>query len=169
MKKKYPKPRITALPLSSKDSIDKFVKSFQLLKRVEFRLIRPNQEIDRKRVWRDIRNVSSELGSNTTTLIQENSDGLSKSEAVKQVHDAGATGNQIVKLIGKDENGNVIRGNNESFKLSVPLTEVPNEDVLLASKLFSTFSTLVNKGTIQLDTPGATVKSILKKLVDLIN
>lgn len=85
------------------------------------------------------------------------------------MHDAGATGNQIVKLIGKDENGNVIRGNNESFKLSVPLTEVPNEDVLLASKLFSTFSTLVNKGTIQLDTPGATVKSILKKLVDLIN
>lgn len=144
-------PSVVAVPLTTASTVYDFVGRYSVLQKIEFKLVRPNHELDGKEMWQAIRGTSENLGANSTTIEHRNSDGLDKDAAAKEIADASATGNQIIDLSGIDDQGNKLKGNNETYQLSVPLEGVPENRLGLIEKLRAIFDRLVKSGEIRFD------------------
>jgi hypothetical protein len=157
-----PKPLLMLVPLSSLDSIDNFIKEYEHLESVQFTLIRPNQEVDGQAVWRALRQLGRSVNAQQTRVEHRNKEGLDKGRTATQIHDAAAAGNQVVQLYGRDRDGNVLKGNNEQFRLRVPVADLPSDDDARAKKLFELFNQLVDKGIVRVDMPAPATDDVLR-------
>ena len=134
--------RIT--PVSSEESIETFLQRFARLKTLEIKVCKRNGEVDNSGLFDRIEDSSLELDSISTKLSYGNPQGLNIAEAKREIVNASSSGNQLVKLQGLDENGDVLRGNNETFQLLKPIQSLKGKSPYAAAKLlYATFLQLV--------------------------
>lgn len=134
-----PPPEIHVVPLANLDSVADFVARFEKLRSIDFRLLRPNPAIDADDTFRDVRGILESLGANNGKIVATNStEGLNKTAAVTVIDQAARGGNQDIVLKGEDQEGAILTGSNDDFKISVPLGSIPQTRPDLVKKLFHT-------------------------------
>lgn len=163
LKRKHGQPLLNIIPFSNDKTIEMFLSQYSKLQRIEFELVKPNQEIDGSSIWRQWRSYNDELQPDKTVVRTEKAEGFDLGEAGKQIADAAGAGNQRVRLRGRDVHNNILEGDNNDFRVSVPVSNPPTERRALAARLFETFVELLLSGTIQVDeSPDDNQDKILK-------
>jgi hypothetical protein len=164
LRKLHGQPVVNIIPLSNEASIDEFLSRFSRLQRIEFELIKPNSETDGHAIWQQWRQMNGRLEPDKTVVRTDRAEGFDLAEAGKQIADAAASGNQRVRLIGRDENNNKLDGDNDSFKVVAPITDPPSGRRELASRLYTAFTSLLVAGTIRIDAPADDVRAKIRRL-----
>ena len=159
-------PTLEIIPLTGRDTISAFVNRFSLLQKIEFRIVKPNAELEGQAVFRQLREISDGLKSRDTRLRTSNPEGLDKDKSKLAISEATEQGNQEVTLAGVDQGGNKLKGNNEEFKISAPVRKVPVRKLTLAKKLFQIFEELVAKGSIKIGPQSDKVSEVVKDLAE---
>jgi len=166
----HPMPNLEVIPLTSTENIEKFLATYDVLRSIEFRMVRPNDEIDGAEIFREVRDYFAGMNSKQTKIISSNNEGLDKEKAIQIIHDASAAGNQEVTLRGADHEGNRITGNNEKFKIDVKIQDFPATSKAKAMKAYELFVSLVEEGLIRLDRQAQDkaqkIDFLIKKLVE---
>lgn len=153
LREEHESPTLEIIPLTGADSISTFVNRYSVLKSIEFRIVKPNSEIDGHAIFKQLRELSDELESADTRLRTVNADGLDKDVSKKKINEATAQGNQEVNLDGVDHEGNKLKGNNDEFKISTMIPKPPIAKLRLAKKLYQVFAGLASNGTIKTEKP----------------
>jgi hypothetical protein len=165
--KEYPFPSVDIIPLSSKASLEDFVGQYRKLKIVEAKLIETNAEIDLNGLFRDVRGSMNEIGSKSTIIRHQNSEGLNAESAILQLNAAAGQGNTYIKLDGEDINGDTLKGDNHKFKLRIPITEISNKIRTASKDMYDAFLGVKDSGilhvTDQDEESNEKVKFLLEK------
>ncbi|MGV2124069.1 hypothetical protein ACQZ4R_13380 [Agrobacterium vitis] len=149
LREKHRLPTLEIIRLTDQVSLAKFVDRYKLLKRIDFRLIRPNDELDASATLNKVRQFGLSLNATNTKIIADNPKGLDKAASAKIIANATENGNQDINLSGKDVYGNTLKGNNESFELSVDNVEPPEGLDHRSQFLFDIYKNLVDSAAIK--------------------
>lgn len=163
----HPRPSLEVVPLTGKAGIATFMRRFEKLKKINFRVVKPNDDIHAGEILGQVRQLSDELGSTNTKVTASSRDGLDIDAAIEAVTEATDSGNQDVSVSGIDTNGNKLSGNNEQFRLSVEIENVPLKKASLVRRLVDKFVQLRSDGTINAPTADSNSKKV-KKLKTLL-
>lgn len=166
LREEHEHPTLEIIPLTGRDSISAFVNQFSVLRTIEFRIVKPNSELEGHEVFRQLREISDGLRSSDTRLRTSNPDGLDKNKSKETINEATDQGNQEVTLDGVDQEGNKLKGNNDEFRISAPVSKVPVLKLTLAKRLFGIFEGLVAKGIIKIGPQADKVTDIVKGLAE---
>ena len=128
------------LALSNDEELRAFVARFKTLQSATLRLVIPNSELDNDDFLARVRGKAEEAHSQTSSLVYRNPDGLNKTQIVAQFETAASEGNTEIKLDGKDEVGQTLRGSNNEFKVVSYLTALPGSLRLTARAMFAVFN-----------------------------
>ena len=160
-----PAPSLEIIPISGDEEIEAFLRRYGKLKKIEFRLVNPNDEIDGGKLFNNIREYLGPLNPDSTKLETRSSEGLDTSEAVPRIKAATATANQEVRLTGLDRDGNDLKGDNHSFQIGAPVDTIPATRGGLIRKLFGIFQNLTRSGAIKVgserDPAGQKIQNLL--------
>ncbi|MCX2687949.1 hypothetical protein OO306_20660 [Pseudomonas sp. DCB_AW] len=146
-------PTLELIPLTSAQSIDSFVRQYQVLSSVTYKFSDRNDEHDNEGFFEAVQRQKDEVGSKTTTIKHSNSEGLDKESVIEEVQAATVQGNQKVTLVGKDSSGTELRGDNENFQLKSYVELTSTAPSQAAPTLFQKFIQLVGDGMIQVAAP----------------
>lgn len=114
----YGLPDLRITPLTSKQSLASFVRSYNLLETVKITLkSRNNDEINNADFIDSLQEISESVNSKSTVLTYQNTDGLDKEEMIEQIEKTTKHTNQHVQLIGRSLTGEVVKGDNDNFKI----------------------------------------------------
>lgn len=144
----HPRPSLAVVPLTGKADITTFMRRFEKLKKIEFLVVKPNDDIDAGEILGQVRELSDALGSTNTKVTASSGDGLDINAAIEAVTEATGSGNQDVRVSGVDTNGNALSGNNEHFRLSAEIENVPLKKTSLVRRLVDKFMQLRSDGAI---------------------
>ncbi len=139
MRELLPPADLEILALSNDEELRAFVSRFKTLQSATLRLIKPNSELDNDDFLAQMRGKANMAGSQTSSLVYRNPDGLNKAQIVAQFETAASEGNTEIKLDGKDAVGQTLRGSNNEFKVVSYLTSLPGGVLLTARAMFSVF------------------------------
>lgn len=159
-----PRPALELIPLTSEDSIEQFVRKYNILKMMEISLSDRNDENDNDPFFEELQKRKDAVGSTSSTVKHSNSKGLDKEKIITEISEATAQGNQAVKLSGLDNEGDVLRGNNEKFQLRKPLEDLSNKPNKAARELYESFVGLVDDGLVKIPETSQKTKAIIKSL-----
>lgn len=161
----HKKPSLDIVPISSDEQIENFVNRYRHLRKIEFKLINPNEELDGEEIFRDIREYLDGLKPESAKIETKSAEGLNIEEAVPRIKAATATTNQEVRLSGTDRQGNKLVGDNNQFQISTPIESFPATKAGLAKKLYGIFSEMVSSGSIRV---GEQTNDVSEKISDLL-
>ena len=85
-------------------------------------------------------------------------------EIYKQASSAASLGNAEITVSGVDAEGDLINGNNDNFKLAVPMDAVPSDINAAAKIMYQRFKELVSANLITLPK-----EEILNKIISIYN
>lgn len=134
-----PPVELEIVALSNDEELRAFVARFKTLQSATLRLVKPNSELDNDDFLENVREKADAVGAQTSSLVYKNPDGLDKEQIVEQFEAAASDGNTEIKLDGKDEVGQTLRGSNNEFKVVSYLTALPGGLLLTARAMFSLF------------------------------
>ena len=160
-----PRPTLEIVPISGDGEIEAFIRRYEILKKIEFRIHRTNDEIDAEEIFDDLRGFLNPMKPSDVKMQISNNNGLDLDEAVPRVQAATETANQDVRLVGLDSNGNKLTGDNHEFKISTPIDPIPPTRKGLLSKLLEAFSSLKDSGVIK---TGERAEDVRAKILNLI-
>lgn len=146
----FPKATLDIVPLGGKSSIKDFIQRFDLLQTVTIKLLETNNELDNNEFFRMLRKQQELTNSDKTKLEFGSKHGLDKEYMEDQLAIAIGQGNANVNLEGKDNQGNVIKGNNDSFKINIFIDAISNNLREVSNQLFNRFQNLRNRNQIDL-------------------
>lgn len=165
LRESTPRPTLDLIPLTSEDSIEAFVRKYSILKSIEISLSDRNDENDNDPFFEELQKRKDAIGSTHSVVKHNNSKGLDKDEAINEIAEATEQGNQNVKLVGTDTEGDILRGNNEKFQLRKPLENLSPQPVNAANELYNSFVGLVEDGIVKIPETSQKAKSIVELLV----
>jgi hypothetical protein len=140
---RFPYPTVDLTPLASNDSIHTFLKKFKLIETVTAHLLDTNSEIDNDGMFKALRASQARMRSKRTSVHYENKPkGLSKSETESQLSVLAKQGNHAMKVVGYDSAGEKIEGNNDSFKVKIPIADLSENLKTAAQSLVQRFNGL---------------------------
>ena len=145
----HPVPTLEVIPMTGRDSIEQFMRRYKLLRRIDFRLVLPNADIDAGEILGQVRGLGTKLKSERTAVSVSSGEGLEIDEAIEAVASATQTGNQDVKLDGVDGDGNKLLGNNDEFRINAPVQDIPSADGDLMGRLYGIYKRLTSRGVIR--------------------
>jgi hypothetical protein len=149
--KDFPFPSLEIVALSSDLSLRQFLEGFDKLNEISIQIVRPNSELDNSGMFMPaLRESSESLNAKTSKVIHSAPDGLNKAAAETQLSRVANEGNAKIDMKGKDDTGGRISGNNEQFRLVVPVKSVSSVVRKAAKKLYEIFSEQVAHGGIHL-------------------
>ena len=163
----HPRPNLEIVPLTGQADIATFMRRFEKLKKINFRVVKPNSDLSAGEILDQVRELSDALGSTNTKVTASSGEGLDIDAAIEAVTAATSSGNQDVSVAGVDTNGNDLSGNNEKFRLNADIGSVPLVKSFLVKRLVDTFTQLRDAGAIvapRIDAFSDKVKK-LKKLL----
>lgn len=163
----HPRPSLEVVALTGRADIATFMRRFEKLKKINFRVVKPNDDIHAGDILGQVRELSDALGSTSTNLTASSGDGLDIPAAIEAVTEATGSGNQDVSVSGVDTNGNALSGNNEHFRLSAEIDNVPIKKDSLVKRLVDKFTDLKLAGSINAPKADANPKRV-KKLRNLL-
>ncbi len=141
-------PNLEVVPLANEDSLRDFVNRFKILQTATVRLLRRNSELDNDDFFESVRLKGGKAGAETSTIVYKNTDGLAKEGVVTQLESA-LTGNAEVKLEGKDELGQQLRGSNDEFKVVAQMEGRPTSIRNAAVRMLRMFRQQQKAGLVQ--------------------
>lgn len=145
----HERPTVEVVPLTAAEGVKAFIQRYETLKNINFRLVRPNPDIDAGEIFAQFRELTDDLNGNRASVTVSNSkEGLDIDAAIETVVEATASGNQDIALSGVDHSGNKLQGSNEHFQISVPIGEVSTTKKGLINKLYAAFRSLTDAGDI---------------------
>lgn len=159
-----PRPTLELIPLTSEDSIEQFVRKYNILKMMEISLSDRNDENDNDPFFEELQKRKDAVGSTNSTVKHSNTKGLNKEKIITEISEATAQGNQAVKLSGIDNEGDVLRGNNEKFQLRKPLDDLSSKPNKAAQELYESFVGLVEDGLVKIPETSQKAKAIIKSI-----
>jgi len=160
----HPKPSLDIIPLSSDQSIETFIKQYELLKVLEIKLSDRNDENDNDPFFDQMQKRKDALKSSVSVIRHANAKGLDKNEAISEISEATEQGNQSVRLSGIDYEGDVLKGNNDKFQLQKPIEALNTAVSSAAKQLYNTFVSLVQDGMIKLPVVSGKARKVLSSL-----
>lgn len=169
LEQNIPVPKVVAVPLASAESIQQFIRRYSVLKKVQVRLLKPNDEIDPVEIYKGFRGRSAQLKSEKTLVTYSNPDGLNKKAAADEIESVSAAGNSLVNLDGVDQEGYVLRGNNNEFRAKVPISELPSDREAAGRRLYTDFSGLVASSRLRVDEPIGASSEVIDRLRGIID
>lgn len=157
----FPRPTLELIPLTSEESIEKFVRKYNILKVMEISLSDRNDENDNDPFFDELQKRKDAIGSVNSVVKHSNPKGLDKDTVIDEISEATAQGNQKVKLNGIDNEGDILRGNNEEFQLRKPLDGLSSNPENAAKELFESFIGLVEDGLVKIPETSRKAKAII--------
>lgn len=164
LNEKTPRPTLELIPLTSEDNIEEFVRKYSILKTIEISLSDRNDENDSDPFFEAMQKKKDAIGSTKTLVKHSNSKGLDKDKAISEIAEATEQGNQNVKLSGIDNEGDILRGNNENFQLRKPLEDLSSIPADAASDLYESFVGLVESGLVKIPETSQKTKAIVRSI-----
>lgn len=161
----HPLPRLEVIPVSGDEEIEHFVRRYEKLRKIEFRIVDPNHEFDGGEIFDEIRGFLGPMNPTDTKLTTSSNDGLDIDQALPRIKAATETANQDIKLSGLDTDGNELVGDNHSFKVSAPVDNIPPTRKGLAKKLVGVFNSLKENGIVKTGTPTQSVRDAILNIV----
>lgn len=158
----HPRPSVEVVPLTGKADIATFMHRFEKLKRINFRVVKPNDDINAGEILGQVRELSDALGSTSTKVTASSGEGLDIAAAIDSVTDATGSGNQEVSVSGVDTDGNALSGSNEQFRLSTEIKNVPLKKASLVKRLVDKFTQLKLSGAINAPKADSNAKKVMK-------
>lgn len=162
----YPAPELEIVPLASQETLTAFIQKYETLKVIEVQLLQTNHDIDNSEFFAAVRAKQKKVGAKRTTLKHSNPLGLEKAETITQLTSAVEQGIHHIKLDGKDLEGDRLRGNNEEFQIKTPIAALGRGVKEAAEKMFASFKSLVDSGTIKVQTVTEQVK---QRIAEVLN
>lgn len=144
-----PPVNLEIVALSNDESLRAFVARFKTLQSATLRLVKPNAELDNDDFLAAVREKADAVGSETSSLVYRNSEGLIKSQLVGQLEAAVSEGNTEIKLDGKDQVGQTLRGSNDEFKVVSYLHSKPGGLLATARSMLALFKAQRASGLIK--------------------
>lgn len=166
LNKKFPSPTLTLIPLTTQDDVDQFIRNYDVLNSLVISFAERNDENDSDPFFESFQKKKEKLGSTKSTIRHSSAEGLDKEEVIKEVAEATQQGTQLVKLAGKDSEGDDLRGNNENFQLKKPISQLGKTIPKAAKKLYSSYLSLVDDGIISVP---ETSEEALQKIKSILN
>lgn len=140
---KFPYPTVDLTPLGSRESIHSFLQKFKRIETVTAHLLPTNSEIDNDGMFKSLRAAQSRIKSRRTSLHYENKEkGLDSKETEQQLTVLSKQGNHAMRVTGVDVGGEKLEGNNDSFKVKIPITNLPEDVEGAAAELLRHFENL---------------------------
>lgn len=163
--KAYPVPTVEIIPLSSESSLKDFLDQFLVLREVRIELVEPNDELDSQWLIKHMRNTKSSLRADVGELsFRGSSAGLSASSTLKEIAPIAEQANTKITLSGTDKNGDKLVGNNDAFKMGMPVTDIASHPVAAGYDLYGAFRDKVDAGLLKVQEVKQNARLQLKKL-----
>ncbi|MBS0245219.1 MAG: hypothetical protein JSR61_01265 [Proteobacteria bacterium] len=151
LNEEHERPTLEIVPLTSAEGVRAFIERYATLKNINFRILKPNPDIDAGEIFSEFRELADELNGNRASVTIGNAkEGLNIEAAIDAVSEATESGNQDLSLNGVDHSGNTLKGTNEHFQISVPIDEAPATTGGLINRLYGAFIALASTGDITL-------------------
>lgn len=165
----HERPTVEVVPLTAAEGVRAFIQRYDTLKNINFRLVKPNPDIDAGEIFSQFRELTNELNGNRASVTVSNAkDGLNIDAAIETVVEATASGNQDIALNGVDHSGNTLQGSNEHFQISVPIEEIPATKQGLIGRLYAAFKSLTDAGDISVPTLTESETDKIRRAIGMI-
>lgn len=165
---KYPRPTLDVVPLNSADSFRDFVDGFGILKELEIRIIKSNNELNNNKWFDGFRRQADHINAASSVIDYRNPEGLIKDVVYSHAEKA-LDGNAVVVISGTDKEGRKVSGSNDDFKVTVPITNVPKSVAAAAQIIFELFNSYKGVGGVRVaaanERAGADEK--IRKIIEL--
>lgn len=146
----YKTPTVQLIPLSSPDDIRTFVERYKVLRQVKFTFAETNDENPLHDMFAQMRAAKEAVGADASSLIHGATEGLNKEQAITQISEATEQGLNEVQLRGLDDEGDLLSGNTEEFKLKKSIGNISTKPVDAGSTMLKVFNDLKDDGMITL-------------------
>jgi hypothetical protein len=146
----FPKVNLEIIPLGGKSDIRDFIQRFELLESVKINVLETNNELDNNDFFKELRKKQQSSNSDKIKLEYNSKNGLSKEYMTSEVSAATSQGIANVSLSGKDNQGNEIKGNNDSFKIKIIVDNISSNIKNASQELYTKFMNLTDKNKIDL-------------------
>ncbi|SBT60170.1 Uncharacterised protein [Plesiomonas shigelloides] len=159
-----PPPHLRITPLADKESLDKFIGRFKTINKLSIKLLPTNrEEIDNDDFWASMDQSRVSMGKDSVVKVDftSHTTGLDNKQVLDKTVTATALGNSAVDIKGIDAHGDALKGNQDSFSLSVDVEELPKEVKKSARTQYRKFNDLIQAGAI-------TMPNIANKTIDNI-
>jgi hypothetical protein len=141
-------PRLEVVPLAGSSNLTEFVNQFKLLQEVNIKVVRPNAEINNDGLFNTVEAARAQVNANATSLVHRNSEGLNKSQSIKQIAPV-MEGNAVVTLRGIGLNDTKLNGSNNEMSVREPIelaASVPHG----AGQMYDAFRRLITHGVLRI-------------------
>lgn len=152
IKEENPPPLLRVTTLSDKDNLENFIARFSQIDRLNIKLLKTNnEEINNDDFWKSFGEASKNIKSEFAKVEFANSkSGLDDEEVFEQVSSASTLGNSEIIMKGEDTNGDVLKGNQDDFSLTVEIKSPTKEIENLSESKYREFKKLISKGIIKI-------------------
>jgi hypothetical protein len=162
----FPKPTLELIEVSAEQELREFVGRYKTLKDIRVSLVQTNDEVDNEDFFRQMRVQKNKIGSDKTTLQHHQKDGLNKSEAIEQLQSA-LNGTAEIRLEGISTEGEKLIGNNEQFKVRVPLGEIGDDVKDAAQGMFNIYMMMIESKRISVNESPPATRVLIDKVAEL--
>lgn len=109
------------VPMAGEDDVSEIVRQYKVIKRVTIKLQAPNNEINWNPLFQKVEESRRAMGAKTAKLEHLASDGLNKTQTIREVSAASTTGNGDAYISGVNHDGARIEHNPDGFRTRVPV------------------------------------------------
>ena len=143
-------PTIKLVPLTSSDSIDRFIDRFDKIQRVTIHVRRRNQDFSGGNMFQSMYDVSEDMGASSAKyVVGGGPDGLNSPATKETVRAATESGYEEASISGVDQSGAKLNGSNEDFSLKVYVETEGTPDEQKALKSFEVYEAQKASGSIK--------------------
>lgn len=162
-------PSVALVPLTNRESIDAFIARFSKINSLTVYVVKRNQDLDGGALFEALVKKSEEMDATSARFVVNGpkDEGLDIERTADFVSETTEGGYERVALRGNDQNGDVLKGTNEDFKLTMELDLSELSDSQMLRKVFQTYTANKNTGVIKVtERDEAVLSPVLKSLVE---
>jgi hypothetical protein len=144
-------PTVALVPLTARESIEAFMERFLKIESLTVYVVKRNQDLDGGALFEALVKKSEEMEASSARFVVNGTkdDGLDIENTTEFVSETTQGGYERVALRGIDENGDILKGTNEDFKLTAELDTTELSQAQLLKKVFETYNANKEAGLIR--------------------
>ena len=147
-------PSVALVPLTARESIEAFVGRFSKIDSLTVYVVKRNQDLDGGSLFEALVNKSEKMEASSARFVVngDKDEGLNIENTTDFVSQTTEGGYERVSLRGMDQNGDVLKGTNEDFKLTTELDISELTDEQKIQKAFEIYEANKEAGVIKVTT-----------------
>jgi len=143
----HPSPTIDVVSLATKQSIEEFIRKFEFMRTVTFRLARPNPTVDAEVAFNGMQGIIATMSGKSGVFAIRNNEGLNKSGAQAVVAEAALAGTNDITIEGQGSDGITLSGSNDDFKARIMLDAMPVGREAIEEKMMDAYDSAISTVT----------------------